>query len=167
MAKKHQSRFKRPGGIIALPREMIRSPTYHALGLPARNLIPILQDVWNPSEGAIHYSVERAATALKVSKGTASKAFKELWEHGFLQCVNESDWMNGKAREWRLTWMEFQGREPTDEWAHWQEKITSSVSEAERSTPNPFSMKNGQDSTVHIEKRSQRKINDLRTLLEA
>ena len=52
-----------------------------------------------------------------VSKDTASKTFHELMALGFITLAEESDWFNGEAREYRLTWMSMNGREPTDEWA--------------------------------------------------
>jgi len=105
-----------------VPREIIRSEAYLDMSLPAKQLMLHLQDVWKPHEPIIHYSVRRAATVLGVSIGTASKAFKELEEHGFIRMAEESIWYGGrssKAREWRLTWLTSNGREPTNQWMSW------------------------------------------------
>jgi DNA-binding transcriptional MocR family regulator len=82
-----------------------------------------LQDVWKPSESDVHYSTRRAATALNAGMGTASRAFHELADHGFIERVGASDWLNGKARTYRLTWLSHDGREPTNEWVSWREKL--------------------------------------------
>ncbi len=112
-----QKHFKRKGGVIALPRDLLRSDAYRALQLPARCLLIELQDVWSFDRPIIHYSARRAAEALNVSPKTAARAFTELTEAGFIVMAGESDWLNGKAREYKLTWLPTNGREPTDEWA--------------------------------------------------
>lgn len=72
----------------------------------------------------MHFSVKRAKDALGVSKPTAIKAFDELSNKGFIDLVNQHEWLNGRAREWRLTYLPYKGREPTDEWEDWRsEKI--------------------------------------------
>lgn len=80
-----------------------------------------LQDVWKPFESDIHFSVRRAAKALGVSNGHAAKALNEFIEHGFIKCVDESDWYNGKARVWCLTWLSVNKKEPDNEWMKWSE----------------------------------------------
>ena len=122
MAKRN-ARYTHPGGVLGVPRRVIRSPAYRDLTLPARCLMLELQDVWRPSEPDVHYSARRAATALNVSKSTASTTFHELVDHGFINRVGASDWLNGKARTYRLTWLSHDGREPTNEWMRWSEKL--------------------------------------------
>lgn len=121
MAKNKTGGYRYPGGVIAFPRQILRSIAYKDLSTNARALMLELQDVWRPTVPNIHFATRRAQEALGVSLGTAAKAFHELAEHGFIKCVAESDWFNGKAREWQLTWMPNNGREPTDEWKTWTE----------------------------------------------
>lgn len=116
VARTRRRDFKRRGGVLAIPREMIRSPAYRRLSLPARCLIVELQDVWRPDVTSIHYSVRRVAARLGVSKDTASRAFAELETLGFVRLAEESNWYSGKARNWALTWMPNSGREPWDDW---------------------------------------------------
>jgi hypothetical protein len=100
---------------LGVPRQLVRSPAYRQASLTLRCLLIELQDVYCPDK-PIHYSTRRAAEALCVSKETAARAFKEGVELGFLRVANESDWLNGKARDWILTWMQLNGNEPTCDW---------------------------------------------------
>jgi len=120
MPKRKPPKYKHPGGVLGVPREVIRSKAYLDMSSNAQVLIIHLQDVWKDYEPVIHYSNRRVVDILGVSAGTASKAFKELEEHGFIQMAEECDWLNGKAREWRLTWLTANGREPTNEWKAWE-----------------------------------------------
>ena len=112
--------YRRPGGVIALPRDMISSPQYKALSPAARALIVELQAMWKPGTKAVHLSARRAGKLLGVSKDTGARALRELVEAQFIVVAEESDWLNGRAREYRLTWQPPDGlqREPTDEWRH-------------------------------------------------
>ena len=112
--------YKHPGGVIALPRQMLRSDAYKDLCSNARALMVLLQDVWRPAESAVHYSVRRAGKGLNISRNTAAKAFKELVEHGFIVCTEKHDWFNGKARAYKLTWISHYGREPSNNWMLWR-----------------------------------------------
>jgi len=118
MAKKSNA-YKHPDGIIGFPRGVLRSDAYRDLSTNARALMFELQDVWRPHQPDLHYSVRRAAKVLGLAAGTSGNAFKELVDHNFIRCVDESDWFNGKARVWRLSWLANKGREPTNEWMEW------------------------------------------------
>lgn len=111
-----KSKYKYQHGVLGFPRQVVRSDAYKNLSSNAKVLMLFLQDVWKPHVPVIHYSVRRAATMLQVSKNTACRAFQELSDSKFIVCINESDWLNGKAREWRLTWLSSNDKEPTNEW---------------------------------------------------
>lgn len=81
-----------------------------------------LQDVWSPSNPVIHYSTRRIAEALSVSNSSAARTLTELKEHGFIEQVEESHWLNGKARTYRLTWLANGPKEPTNDWMNWGPK---------------------------------------------
>ena len=117
---KKSDQFNYPGGVIGFPRQVLRSVAYKDLSTNARALMFELQDIWAPFKLDLHYSVRRAAQSLGVANGTAGNAFKELIDHGFIRCVDESDWFNGKARVWRLNWLISRGKEPTNEWMEWE-----------------------------------------------
>ena len=121
MAKK--VKYRHPGGVIGFPRAVLRSEAFDDLSSHSKALMLILQDVWKPPhEPTVHYSVRRVAKKLRVSMATASRVLKELRTHGFIRCIDESDWSNGQARTYRLTWLEFNGREPSNDWAEWRGK---------------------------------------------
>ena len=122
MPKKKNSEqyYKYPEGVIGFPRRVLRSDAYADLPLRARSLMPELQDVWRPHEPCIHYSVRRAAKKLNIAVNTANKAFVDLVEHGFIVCIDDYDWYNGKARVWRLTWLTNNKSEPTEEYLQWR-----------------------------------------------
>lgn len=110
--------FKRPGGVIALPRAMIRSKAYRGLSLAARCLLVELQNRWAPGRTAINYSTREAAAALNVSQKTAVAVFREAASRGFIELAVPADHGGRKARGWRLTWQPGpDGREPSDDWA--------------------------------------------------
>jgi hypothetical protein len=108
--------YRRPEGVIALPRAMIRSPAYRALSLPARALIVELQHRWAPDRGAINYSVRDAASALGIGKTQGAAALAELKAAGFIRLASESNFIGRKARGWLLTWNVINGHEPADDW---------------------------------------------------
>lgn len=107
--------YKWPEGVLAIPHELIRSDAYLALSLPARCLLVELHDCWSPKD-PIHFSTRRVRERLGVSQTTAVRAFQEAQDAGFIRLANESDWLNGKAREWWLTWMPVKDKEPTADW---------------------------------------------------
>ncbi len=120
--KSNQEYYKYPQGIIGFPRQVLRSEAYKDLAPRARALMFELQDVWRPSEPCVHFSVRRAAQKLNVTANTANKAFFDLVEHGFIECVDEYDWYNGKARVWRLTWLTNNKSEPKNNYMEWRIK---------------------------------------------
>jgi hypothetical protein len=61
-----------------------------------------------------------AAKLIRANKDTASKAFRSLAEHGFIALTKGEYWQERLAREWRLTFEECNGREPTDDWKRWR-----------------------------------------------
>ena len=65
-------------------------------------------------------SNRRLAKDIGINKDTAGKALKLLVQVGLIRMVDESDWYRGAARSYRLTFMNYQGRQPTDEWAAFQ-----------------------------------------------
>lgn len=135
-SRKRVPKFNRPEGVLGIPRIMIRSAAYKQLSAKSVKLMLILQDVYNPSESVVHYSTKRAEEAAQMSHPTVCKAFNELMDKGFIELLDHHDWMNGKAREWRLTWLPFKGKEPTDDWQYWQpEKSSKNRSSGQKSLP--------------------------------
>lgn len=116
VAKDQKPKYRYRDGVIAIPREVVRSPAYRQLSLGARCAMVELQDVWRGG-GPVHMSARRLAEALGYSSHVAAaNALKELLQVGFIEIFEESNFISGKARSYRLTWLPDNGREPTCEY---------------------------------------------------
>ncbi len=120
--KKPKLGFDQRGGVIVVSRAMRESSVYESMPASAKVLMDLLHAQWR-NDRAVAYGVREAAEKIGCAVNTACKAFKILYERGFIVCTEESvfDSKTGsKAREWRLTWMPFEGKEPTHDWEKWQ-----------------------------------------------
>ncbi|MBT3990524.1 MAG: hypothetical protein HOE97_08400 [Rhodospirillaceae bacterium] len=115
------SKFKRQSNHIRIHYEWFDSPAYRSLSLTARCLLNEFLYVYRPSRnGHLVVSVETAAKRLNKSEETCRNAYYELMETGFLVLSEEARYINGRAREFRLTiYPSNNGREPTDDWQQW------------------------------------------------
>jgi hypothetical protein len=128
--KKQKLSFDQRGGVMAVSRAMREAYVYESMPPTAKVLMDLLQMQWR-NEKPVAYGVREAAEKIGCTPNTATKAFKILYEHGFIVCENESLFNSktgSKAREWRLTWMPFECRNPTHDWEKWEAKIKSTVS---------------------------------------
>lgn len=106
-----------------LPHSLIFSPAYRALTPNARALLTELtsMDVGD-NNGSLWMSVRDAAARMGLSsKDTASKAFEDLEQAGFIRLTKEAHFSikaaeTSRARCWRLTWLHAPGTGKTDEW---------------------------------------------------
>ena len=64
----------------------------------------------------VFVSTRDAAKRLHVHPDTARKAFYVLESRGFIKLISGALWQARIARKWRLTFLSYRGREPTDEW---------------------------------------------------
>lgn len=120
--KKSKVGYDQRGGVIVVSRAMRESSVYESMPASAKVLMDLLHVQWR-IDRAVAYGVREAAAKIHCTPNTAGKAFKILQERGFVICTDESvfDSKTGsKAREWRLTWMPFEGKEPTHDWEKWQ-----------------------------------------------
>lgn len=120
MSRKRSKRlpFDSKGGVIVMPSRMLKSNAYLSLKPQAKVLVTLLQLHWSNSK-PVDYGIREAAAKTPCDRKTAIKAFKQLREHGFIECVEQSMFNsreNSRSRGWRLTWMPYHGREPTNEW---------------------------------------------------
>ena len=91
---------------VRLYRWLLDSPAYLSLSCPARAvLIEIARSYDGYNNGRIALSVRRAAERCNIARGTASRAFDELQERGFIECVTQGSFSRKTqhASEWRLT----------------------------------------------------------------
>ncbi|MFZ2406105.1 MAG: hypothetical protein WAW41_13275 [Methylobacter sp.] len=120
--KKHKLEFDHRGGVMVVSRAMRESFAYQSMPPTAKVLMDLLQMQWR-NDRPIAYGVREAAKKIGCKPETAGKAFKVLWTRGFLEC-HEQAFFNtksgSKTREWKLTWMPFDGRKPTHDWEKWQ-----------------------------------------------
>ena len=120
-----KGRDKYPRRFSRLDHWVFKSEAYRALSLKARCLYTELLLFYNGSNnGSIYMSVRHAAKRLNVTKDTASKAFRELEEKGFIKVSERSsfDYKKGKATSWILTEHSVLGRTATKEFARWKQK---------------------------------------------
>ena len=121
MAKQNKLRYRRKSRYIQKYFEWLESPAYRDLTPLARCLLDEFQMIYLPSRnGRLNLPLARAAERLGVSENTAMHAYDALIEHGFLALAEPSDWVQRRARLWRLTFEECGGREPTDDWKKWE-----------------------------------------------
>jgi hypothetical protein len=107
----------RSGGFSPAYHDLTRSKEFLRLKPVSKCLIFQLNDAYIPiSRENISVSVVNAAKWIGCNKDTAAKAFKELESAGFIKLLEHHIWQRCKARVYRLTWRQFKGREPTDEW---------------------------------------------------
>ncbi len=71
------------------------------------------------ANGRLNLSVEVAAKRLGIAKNTVMPAFHVLEERGFIRCTVGEVYQERLARLWRITFLPWNGREPTDEWRNW------------------------------------------------
>ncbi len=126
MAKKNRLPFDSAGGVVTIQKRLISSPAYLDLCAQAKALIPLLQQHWRHDK-PVDYGLREAARLIPCSRKLASRAFNELDDSGFIECVGTSLFNSrdgSKARQWRLTWLPYNGRAPTNEW---ERKLTQPV----------------------------------------
>jgi hypothetical protein len=128
--KKLKLGYDQRGGVLAVSRAMLESMAYGSMPPTAKVLMTLLQLQWR-NDKPVGYGVREAALKIGCTLNTAGKAFKVLQEHGFIICENQSlfnSTTGSKTREWRLTWLPFEWKNPTHEWEKWQPENKSTVS---------------------------------------
>ncbi|NOR70432.1 MAG: hypothetical protein GQ532_12195 [Methylomarinum sp.] len=97
---------------------MMGSPAYKKLSPQAKVLMMLMQEQWR-NDKPVAYGVREAAEKITCDVKTARKAFVMLKDQGFITCLDESLFNSrtgSKAREWRLTWMPYMDKPPTNDW---------------------------------------------------
>ena len=111
----------RYGRFVQAFYEIWQSDARRDLTTKARCLIVELQLLEFPKKnGQIGLSEVKAAELLGCSPNTASKAFQELIDHGFIERCYDGDYTKGKASEWRITFLRCGNREATNDWKYWK-----------------------------------------------
>ncbi len=124
------------GRFIKLDLIVYESPAFQDLSDTARSLLLELCRRHNGSNnGQIGLSVREASKLLHRSDKTISLAFNDLMSHGLIRQTSKQDYLNGKAREWAITFYKRNGCAPRDDWNRWTpDKLDNGVS---TTTPHP------------------------------
>ena len=118
--RKH-SEVQRRNGFMQVHREIYDSPAYRSLSFIDRAVLLHLLYHYIPDRSeVIGMSNRRLAREIGINKDTAGRALRKLESVGLIRMIDESDWYRGTARSYRLTFMTYQGRQPTDDWAAFQ-----------------------------------------------
>ena len=119
--KRSKSVPTRPNGYFNFHRQIYDSEAFQSLSCIERAALLHLMYHYIPDRSEdIPMSNRRLAKDIGINKDTAGRALKRLEQVGLIRMVDESDWYRGAARSYRLTFMLYQGRQPTDEWAAFQ-----------------------------------------------
>lgn len=119
--KRSKSAPTRPNGFFQFYRQIYDSHAFRSLSCIERVALLHLMYHYIPDRSEdIFMSNRRLAKEIGINKDTAGRALKRLEQVGLIRVVDESDWYRGRARSYRLTFMAYQGRQPTDEWAAFQ-----------------------------------------------
>ncbi|MAC33793.1 MAG: hypothetical protein CME38_09365 [Haliea sp.] len=96
----------------------MKSGAYLGLSPQAKALLLQIQVHWRP-DVPIGFGVREAEATIPCSRKVAMRAFTELREAGFIKLVDESQFCSrtkSKTRTWRLTWLPWAYREPSNDW---------------------------------------------------
>lgn len=107
---------------MVVSRAMRESPAYQSMPATAKVLMDLLHLQWR-NDKPVAYGVREAGQKIGCKPETAGKAFNVLQERGFIVCFEQSLFNSktgSKAREWRLTWMPFDYKNPTHDWEKWR-----------------------------------------------
>ena len=116
--KKHTLPFDKRGGIVALRCMMLKSEKFNQLTAQAKILAILLQVHWR-NDDPVAFGLREGMSKVGCSKGTAQRAFTQLQKLGFIEMIDESLFNSrtqSKARTWRLTWLPYRSKPPTNEW---------------------------------------------------
>ena len=121
MASKTKIPFETRGGVCVLARQMLNHENYLTLSAQAKVLILLMHEQWR-DEKEVDYGIREASEKIPCAMNTAAKALNLLRRRGFIRLVDESMFSsrtNSKSRTWRLTWMPWLSRKPTNDWEEW------------------------------------------------
>lgn len=119
--KKKSLPFDKRGGTLAINRRLLNSVAYSALKPAAKVLMILLHEQWR-NDRPVAYGIREAAKKIPCDEKTATKNFNRLQEVGFIECVDQSQFNSrtgSKARDWKLNWMPYLDKPPTNEWEKW------------------------------------------------
>lgn len=117
-AKRFKQPFDKRGRALVTSTYLINSEPYLSLMPQAKVLMTLLQLHWR-ADKLVDYGIREAAEKIPCDPKTASKAFKQLQELGFIKCIDQSIFSSrtmSKSRTWRLEWLPFNDQPPRNTW---------------------------------------------------
>ena len=112
----HRGRNK-TSRFVKLDHFMLRHSSWRKLSPHAVAIYIQICAIYNGrNNGQITFSYRQAAEQIGCSKSSASRAFKELVDCGFLAVEKLGNWYGRQATEWRLTTYRCNERMPTNDW---------------------------------------------------
>lgn len=127
MGKRHNKtgRSIGTGRHIQLHHWLLNSPAYLSLSSAARAVHVEIFRLYNGSNnGRLALSVRIAATRCRIARNTAARAFAELRDRGFVECVTPGGFSlkSRHAAEWRLTHLkcDASGKLPSSPFMRWR-----------------------------------------------
>ncbi|RLA39704.1 MAG: hypothetical protein DRR42_26805 [Gammaproteobacteria bacterium] len=97
------------------------SENYRTLYRYSQQLLLLLQVHWR-EDRPVAFGVREVERLLNCDRRTAMKAFDELQKRGFIVKIDESLFNSrteSRSRTWRLTWLPYDWKSPTEEWEKW------------------------------------------------
>lgn len=119
--KKNSLPFDKRGGRIVIQRRLLDSKNYLTLPPQGKALLNLMQVHWRNDE-PVGYGVREAEGKIPCGRKKAMNSFDELQERGFIIKIDESIFnsrAHSRTRTWRLTWLPYKGKEPTNDWESW------------------------------------------------
>ncbi len=107
---------------VRLHEWLLASPAYRTLSSHGRSLLVEIYRLYRgDNNGDLFLSVRSAAKAMAMAPNTATKAFKELVEHGFVRArqTGAFSWKTHTATTWILTEHPFAGQPATKDFMRW------------------------------------------------
>ena len=131
MAKRRRLNKRIDAPHVRLYRWLLDSPAYLSLSCPARAvLIEIARAYDGSNNGRIGLSIRLASKRCRIARGTSMRAFGELQERGFIECMTKGGFSRKSphASEWRLTFWPCDGDLPTKDFMSWGREKQNAVS---------------------------------------
>lgn len=116
--------FDQRKGVISMCRFFLVSNNYQSLSPQAKALVGLLQLHWR-NDKPVDYGVREAQQKIPCGRKKTMEAFHELQKRGLIIKVDESLFSSrtqSKTRSWRLTWLPFNSKKPTNEWEEWNDE---------------------------------------------
>lgn len=127
MAKRHNrtGRSKGSGRYVMLQHYLLNSAAYLSLSPAGRAVLVEIFRLYNGgNNGRLGLSVRIAAARCRIARNTAARAFDELQDRGFIECVTQGGFSLKlrHASEWRLTHLkcDASGQLPSSPFMRWQ-----------------------------------------------